>query len=460
MDELNGKETYNSIDFDQDGDQDLLYMVNGELYLKENFNIQENKNSQVETPIILNINNNKYFNGEDFIEAINGFKEINSDSGFLNLIFASPTDKSINHFSVEYYTIVDKFLNKEKIDGINKNYIDAFIENNNGSFENDLIKEHSAYINHIGDIPAVRLDTYEIQNIGDSLSNNNNINISATTPIYTANSSAKIKFYIGKDEEKILEKIIPKNSSIRFKEKITIIAINGNIYSKGNKKINLVGDDIKKYIGLPIFNDSEFSIIPDLKNRLNPDLANIEIKYSSGYKKTLDFTDITSYSYYNLGVISNDYLIRIPTINDYYYGKIYAIKDDIRGTSSSQKLFSPQLASDKLSPEIEGLGEIRIPVYQEKIVNLKQYIYENSGINGIKNIEIKLKEDSNILPDNYTINKSISNISIDFGKFNKLFKETIEIILEDNNGNKSINPIDFGSFIHQNQKYYKMSEIK
>jgi hypothetical protein len=33
----------------------------------------------------------------------------------LNLNFDAPTDDSIKHFRIEYYTIVDKFLNKNNL---------------------------------------------------------------------------------------------------------------------------------------------------------------------------------------------------------------------------------------------------------------------------------------------------------------------------------------------------------
>jgi len=443
MDELTWDETYSPIDFDNDWDLDLLYFVNWELYLKENLNVIKDKNIVKENPIILNISDNKFFNWNDFIEAINWFKEINTDNWFLNIIFKSPTDKSINHFIVEYYTIVDKFLNQEKIDWINKNIIDTFVEEEKTWYDEYIIKKHSAYIDHIWDIPAVRLDTAEMINLGKSLRDNNRVNISATTPIYTAKDSTKIKYYIWTKKEEIKELEISAYSSIRFKEKITIIWIRWKIFSKWNKIINLIWNNIKEYIWLPILEDSEFTIIWDLKSKMDRQFSNILIKYNSGFEKLLNFSDINSYRYYNLWTNSDSYLIRVPVISDYYYWKIYGIKNNERWTYSAQKLFAPQLEADTIAPELDWLSKIRIPVYQNKEIDLKNYIYDNSWINSIKNISIKLKENSNILPDNYSIEKKTYSILLKFNKFNKLFKEKIELELEDTNWNKSITPIDF-----------------
>jgi hypothetical protein len=260
--------------------------------------------------------------------------------------------------------------------------------------------------------------------------------------LYTANDSAKIRYYIWTDEENILEKSIEKNSSIRFKEKITIISTNKKLYSKWKKKINLVWTEIKKYIWLPLFESSKLTVIPDLKSKMNK-FSNIEIKYSSGNKKRLNFSDINSYFYYDLWNKSNNYLIRVPVNNDYFYWKIYSIKWDIKWTYSKQTLFSPQIQADTIAPEIEWLSKIRVPVYQKKKINLSDFIYEDSWIRWIKNFEIKVKEGSQIFPDSYEINKTPRDININFGKFNTLFKEKIEFILEDNNWNKSITPIDF-----------------
>jgi len=443
MDELTWDETYSPIDFDNDWDLDLLYFVNWELYLKENLNVIKNKDIIKESPIILKVSDNKYFNWDDFVEAINWFKEINTDNWFLNIIFKSPTDKTTNHFIVSYYTIVDKFLNKDKIDNINKNIIDAFVEEDNILYKDYLIKKHSAYINYIWDIPAVRLDTAEMENIWKSIQNNNKVNISATTPIYTASNSAKIKYYIWNKANLIKELEIEKHSSTRFKEKITIISINWNVYLKWKKNITLIWSKIKEYIWLPLLEDSELSKISNLKSKMNKDLSNIEIKYNWWFKKNLNFSNINSYKYYNLWTVTNNYLIRTPVISDYYYWKIYAIKKDIEWTYSSQKLFAPQIAADTIAPELDWLSSIRIPVYQKKEINLKHYIYENSWINSIKNISIQLKENSNILSKNFKIEKSNYSILLKFNKFDKLFKEKINLELEDMNWNKSITPIDF-----------------
>jgi len=112
IDELSGDEEYTVIDFDTDGDKDLLYIVNGELFLKENLTIKQPKETVSLPPLKVKISNNRYFNGDDFIEAVNGFKEVNTDNRSINIVFNAPTDTNITNFRYEYYTTVDKFTNE------------------------------------------------------------------------------------------------------------------------------------------------------------------------------------------------------------------------------------------------------------------------------------------------------------------------------------------------------------
>jgi hypothetical protein len=294
--------------------------------------------------------------------------------------------------------------------------------------------------------------------ISESIKDNNKVNISATTSVYTWNESSKIKYYIWDNENEWWEIIIDKNSNISFKEKITIISINWSAYIKSKNTINLVWNEIKKYLWLPLFEWTNFNISSDLQLWLNSHSSHIIIQHSWEDELSINFSDTNSYFYYNLWTKSSDYLVRLSTPNDFFYWKINAILWKTIWTYSKQILFSPQIEADNIAPELnvsylDSNWKIRIPVYQKKIINLSNAIYENSWISGVKNIKIDFdlendsdwdwnnKNDNDA--DNINIIQTLTNIDIEFWKYNTLFEKKIWIILEDTNWNKSFNEVQF-----------------
>jgi hypothetical protein len=315
---------------------------------------------------------------------------------------------------------------------------------------NYKIKKHNVYINSFWKIPAVVLNTVEMIDIWNISTSNNKINISATTRIYTSNEAAKIIYYIWDNENSLIEKEIPKNSSINFEEKIIIDSIkSGKIYSKWKTNISLIWNDIKNYIWLPLFDNSTLRIITDLKDTLKHSEAHIEIKYNwMEDENSINFLQTDSYTYYNLWSKNSSYLVRTDIPNDFYYWKVRAIKWDSIWTYSKQVLFAPQIEADNIAPELNTSNiswnwnipwKIRIPVYQNKKVDFTNAIYENSWIKWLKDIKIN----SEWFNDKIKINRTNNNVFIVFWKFNTIFKTKIDIILEDNNWNISTSEVDF-----------------
>jgi hypothetical protein len=72
-----------------------------------------------------------FFNNVDFIEAINGFREVNTDSKIVNYLFDAPTHPERVNFRLEYFSIIDKFLNEDVTsylpNNIFKNVVISFI---------------------------------------------------------------------------------------------------------------------------------------------------------------------------------------------------------------------------------------------------------------------------------------------------------------------------------------------
>jgi hypothetical protein len=134
MDELDGQEETKIIDIDNDGDDDLLYFMNKQLFIKENMN----NTSDIRTdnnPFFLSWNNNKFLNGDRFIEAVNGVEALGIHSQGVNISFLSHNDSSVSQYRLIFFPIIDAFLNKD-----NNNYYPANIKKYIYDFFSDIDK--------------------------------------------------------------------------------------------------------------------------------------------------------------------------------------------------------------------------------------------------------------------------------------------------------------------------------
>ncbi len=457
IDELSWNEEYTSIDFDSDGDIDLLYMVNGQLFLKENLSIKENKNPSSESILKVSPENNRFFNW-DFIEAINGFRETNTDNKSINITFNAPTNSDIKHFRYEYYTIVDKF-SWENVWGyipewISKNVIEAFVSGEEQIKENVeswiIERKNPATLTYAWNMKWIKLSTYEMIKLFRDLETE----ISVGTKIYAKNKDARIVYLDSNEQQQ--EKVITKNTSLEFSDNITITSIYaGDVYVKSDNIITLNGTSaISEYIGLPFFADSRIESIPDLRGSFN-EKSNIEISY--GWKQkplSMSFGEMDSFEVYDLWQASSDYLIKLDRPNDFLYGKMYALHNGIKWTLTAQRLAAPQVEADTYAPELNFNGTIRIPVYQYKTIDLTSSVYENSWFESIKKIDIdfNLELDSSWDWDPKNDNDSngvellsLSNwkLRIKFGMFEELMKKKIGITITDENHNVWFKELDF-----------------
>jgi hypothetical protein len=114
LSELEGNEKTKALDYDLDSDTDLLYMVNNQLYLKENLNTNADKTYVSSPPLVLPSSSNTFYSqvaSDTFYEAVNNTSESGSDSSAANIAFSSSTRDTISNYRLEFFTIVDRFLN-------------------------------------------------------------------------------------------------------------------------------------------------------------------------------------------------------------------------------------------------------------------------------------------------------------------------------------------------------------
>ncbi len=446
-DELKWWEEFDAFDFDSDWDDDLIYRMWQEVFIKENLSSKPVKSFVNFPPLKVDSSDNKYVNWDVFYNSVNNAKEVNVSSSAINLWFSDINWASIDNYRIEYYNIIDKRINENDVwyipEKVRKSIIDSFsnIDDNTIISEDDTysLNNNLGYFRNIWVIPDwVILNTKEIYNIRDSLSNNQTVNLSPGTPLYASDTWFTIDYLIWWSE---YSKFVWAYKNISFSSAVEIIAISGNAYIAWAEKI-ITWSDINSYIWKPIFVWTYLTIQDN--NNYN-ESNHIEIVYYDNTRVNLDFRDIEYYSVYDLWAKNSDYLVRINLLNDYYYAIIKWFKNSIFSNGSNPILLSPQAASDTDAPELLISSSIRVPVYLEKNIDFTEYIYDPAWLKNIEDfyIDFDLTVDSdsdwNKENDNDTdkiiINKNLVSINATFWPYDSLFTKDIWITIVDKNWN-------------------------
>lgn len=150
-DMLRGDEEPKILDMDGDSDDDILYLAGGKLYFKENRKVPEAAKSHVSGgPITLQSDDNMFFNGRVYHEAVNYFEEMNVSDAAINVSFLKPTDTTLQNFRMKYHTIVDRYIQEGQEDAIPKenetHVIDALVSRTYGTSENEGIAQISPHL--------------------------------------------------------------------------------------------------------------------------------------------------------------------------------------------------------------------------------------------------------------------------------------------------------------------------
>ena len=454
LSELDWDEYVEIIDIDNDSDEDLIYLVNWQLFLKENLKIEDNKNYVSTNPLILDSDNNIFYNSEIF-EAINNFSEIWNDTSNINIKFISPTNNILNKYRIWFYYIIDKYLNENNYsyfpDFIKKDIVDVISDRDNITkvWQTQLFikRKNLVYIKNVWELKWVRLKTKKLINIRDNLSENKIVNILKWTILYAWKDSFTIR-YNSKWNSKKKELIVLSKNNIELLSDIIVTSISWNAYIKTLDEQIYEWINIRNYLKKPLFFDSKIEYI---WNAYEADKKYIELKYYDNSQLNIDFKKIKSWLLYDLWYKSKNYYVRLSKNNDYFYAKINAFKKNITWTLSNQILLSPQIAADLIAPELQ-ISSIKIPVYQTKIINLSNYIYENSWIANIKEVFIDFDLESDTNNDWNTKNDNDSNLDweyknkleikksnwflkLKFSPFDKIFKKKVWVTLIDKNNN-------------------------
>lgn len=470
LDELSGKEVIKERDFDGDDDEDIIYMMGDEIYLKQNhLNKKQNKDFYSGSPMILPTSKNKYLQW-NFISWVNNFEESVGDSNFINVSFDAKQKQ--NNYRLEFYPIVDKFDDRDNSDenyipkNVKKYIIDGFSDIDKQTWDIEktsqdsvTIRKNLASIQAVGNMAWVHLYTKELIDISNDISSNTQVTINAGTKIYSWKESVKIRYYFYKDRAKELKmKEIKINSwsNISFKEDIIVVWLVWDAYVEGKNFVTLSGNKIAEYIKKPLL---IWSILTYKDLEIPRRNTYVTLQYYDNTQTLLDFEETAYYELYNLWNAANSYSIRSEIKNDYYYAKIRTFKNNLFSTYSAQTLLSPQNESDTTAPEISNISHLRIPVYSQKIFDISTSLFENSGNYNIKEISIDFDlerdsdgdgnkiNDKDFISWNKTgqikITKEGTRVLLQIGPFNELINKPIRLSVVDANHNKWVKNINF-----------------
>lgn len=462
IDILNWDEKTKAIDFDEDWDDDLIYMVKNEIYLKQNLTKKKNKSYSTGQPIEIKSSNNKFYNNSIFYESVNNVRKMWTSDWYIDVAFNWSTNSKINNYRLEFYTIVDKWLNKENNlytpKNIKKNVIDSFsnVENITMPMEKTdsfTLRKNLAYIKYVWLVPWVTLETKSLINIKSELIAGKIVNISRWTNIYSSNKSSFSIQYTMWESNVIKSKFIAKNQNIVFNESIKVVSISWDAYIEWLENIKLSWLNIRNYEWLPILTWA--SILADNEVPRSTS-SHIDIEYYDGSEMIMDLRDTSSYHLYNLWIKTTDYTIRVKNKNDFYYWKMRSFSDWIFSTYSRSILSSPQKESDLTAPE-NNIRNIDIPIFQKKEIDLTNFIFENWWIENIKDVFIdfnlekdtsadwKPKNDRDSDDTKYNIKVSRNEVSVKllFWPYNELVNQKIWITILDENDNAWYKEVQF-----------------
>lgn len=458
LDTYNWDTKIQTLDYDNDWDDDILYDLDWGLYLKENLEKQPTKN------IIWYVEDTSLFSNfrQAFFPSVNWFNETVVESNYTNFAFDSLWKVWVSSYRFESEKIVDKFWYDDWIfeNKLKKSFIsDMFVDIPSITLYQDsfaqsgsIIRKNLSYLKYIWNNSWVEIETYSFDSVSEKLNAWIILSITPWTYIYTWWNSSKI---VVKDWDGEKEYSIPSYSNIEFDENIEIVWISWQAYIKSNNTKIYKDSDISKLYSMPLLAGTK------IYSKNSENNSNIEIILYDEDKKDFSFENIYEYELYDLWLNSENYNVRFAVDNDNYYSKIYAYNKDIKWIYSWQKLLSPQIQADKSAPDIL-LSRIDVPVYNTKIVNLEDSLYDDSWAWNIPDIYIDtnlevddsydwdVENDRNVIiwtsNDWFELYKDWYKIKLKVWPFDNIFEKTIKLYAIDTNWNISRRDVIVSSY--------------
>jgi len=425
-DELNWEEQTSFIDFDIDGDDDVLYFVNGQLFLKENL---KNPYSGINViSLILKNNATKFFDWKNnFYWAVNWVYEWLSEVWNINLLFSSHSNEEINNYRVKVSENKLGFKNII-IDGISS--IDEVTKNPKENDDNEwklyITRKNLGYIENIRFWTDNELVVKDLTDLNSLISQWEKVNILEWTTVYAGKEKVNITYSLNWTWT-INPLSVDAYNNIELLNDININSITKPLYVEINDSfITLSWSSIYSYKNLPLLPWSKITWTKGI----------YDIKYYSWSELDLDLSDTYSWELQDLWLKSSDYFVRKNIDNGYYKATVNVFNENIEWTLSEEILLSPQIESDDQIPEF-FTSTIQLPLewWDYDITDL---IYENWWIENINKVLSIVDMDLSNGSDSSDVSIDWSNdrVVLQFWNFLVEHKREIWITIVDNNNNK------------------------
>jgi len=493
MEELSWDEEITQVDIDNDGDLDVLYLVEHTLYLKKNHSILSDKIYLADDPLEIETQDNKYYNGDVFYEVVDHFEEEIISSNFTNISFDAHANPDVNQYRLESSHFIENTAQSIESDNIlfadlsdevsnnlvrNKQVVDIFSDVywqtfasegsqdfvSEGSPDTTIVTNSYKNLNRISfvwDVSDAQLFTYEMKNLNQDISDNIVINIASGTPIYSAGDGVVISYIPATYTSNLAAKtlFIPRHSNRVFDQGIKILSIRNDLYVETSKEVILTGQDIRDYLNIALPYDSQIlfydSVAPKGIN------SRLEISYYDGTSFDLDARKLSSYTMSVDTSRPDELEVRLEQLNGYYYATLQAIHEGIGSTIANDVLLAPQLEADVFDPELSYDEDISLALLQTLRVDLSDSILEDSGIDNIEQVIIdtdtsvdsdgdgEADNDSDVTLDNFEQDDFINivqtkrKLSLDFGPYRAPINTSIKITLIDAIWNEGFQEIPF-----------------
>lgn len=463
LDEIDPKSSVVEFDADGDGDNDVIYEMWWALYYKENLSKKANKNhiSGVEwIRDIWDINSFLDVSSSATVMpfAPNYFEETLPTANSINFKFASANRDAEKSFRLEFYDYIERFDATNNVRWANK-WLSPFARLNlvdmvTSSAEDNIIetrdgltiKNNFATIDAgIGSINA-KVPEYKI------LTSWNSLSIQSWKTIYAWNDWLTIKYRFDPNSNYQIVRIQTK-SNIEFQSNADVTILDWSMILTYNSTTDYSWDiSVLRWI----------PVLPWFEMNFNNNNSYVNIWYNWWGLLTVD--NWANYRMISLGSQTEMYYVNMETPNEFYYGKLYAFNNSKRTNITDLTLFSPQTEADNEAPLVALDDGIKLPVYKQKIINLKKYITDISWIKEIY-IDADITKDSDwdwILDNDkdsldtntkYGIKKWSTIYDIVVWPYNELMNKKVMLYTIDYNNNKSATLVDF-------EVYAPIPEIK
>jgi hypothetical protein len=421
-----------TVDIDQDGDLDYVYLLDGTLHIKYNWTNTPNKIIDAVTKI-------SSISQDDLVPYVpDYFYEDVSTPRNLNYSFvsSSPTERE---WRVEFY---DQYTQWDRVDiGSHdprispKTTIDMFLDDESvplSSSTGILTHTVARSLRSVADTRSFVLEWRRIDIYTGAIS----LTLSPGRVLYTGDRSVTIT-YKNETTQNPKSQILEPHIWYEFSIPTEVYMTDGRLYLIGGKDNSryTYSDDL---IGLPILpgmrlyaSDAGW-VITDLT-------ANRSLPLSGG----------ATYITYSLGGRADHYNISLPYPDGYYYARLQNLTDG-KLDRAWVTLLSPQATSDDGEPVIDLPTDIRLPIYTTRSYLLSDILTDLSPVGLTIDSDITTDTNNNtIFDDDFTTESStvaISSSDIMFWSFTQPGRYNMVLRAIDTLGNTTTLPISVTAY--------------